>query len=526
MTPERYHRAVEIFRAALVSDAKGRATFLAHACAGDIDLRRDVESMLAADARAEGFLEKPPNDIAADLLANPTRTLLASGVQLGPYRIEGSLGAGGMGEVFQAVDTRLGRKVAIKISAQKFSGRFEREARAISALNHPHICTLYDVGPNYLVMEQVEGETLAARLKKSPVAMDQLLRYGAQIADALAAAHAKGIVHRDLKPGNIMLAKNGVKVLDFGLAKSPQDQSITGSAVLGTPAYMAPEQMAGKEADARTDIYALGLVLCEMATGKRAVSGQIPPMEKLPPQLGHIIERCLAPDLEDRWQSASDVKAELEWAAKSGPQTSAPQRRKVPWLTASAAALLLAVLLGALFVLFRTTPPAAVQPVRFEIAPPERGRFSGPLVFVLSPDGRRIAFHATGRDGIMRLWVRSMESTESHSLAGTEGLAGAPFWSPDSRFLAFTIPAAGKISKIDALGGPIQAICDLPKNYVAQRGGAMSKEGIVIFGTPESGLIRCSSSGGLPTPLTALDPSRQEIFHGRPAFLPDGRHFL
>ena len=224
-----------------------------------------MESLLAQDGATSGGLTG---------LLDSTVTQVAAGTQLGPYKIEAPIGAGGMGQVFKARDTRLGRAVAIKITDEKFSARFEREARAISALNHPNICTLYDVGPNYLVMELVEGETLAARLRKGALAIELVLQYGMQIADALAAAHAQGIVHRDLKPGNIMVTKSGVKVLDFGLAKSPQDETITASRmVMGTPAYMAPEQREGKECDARTDIYALGLVLYEMATGKRLKQG-------------------------------------------------------------------------------------------------------------------------------------------------------------------------------------------------------------------------------------------------------------
>ena len=229
---------------------------------------------------------------------------LVPGTLVGFYRIEAPLGAGGMGQVFRAVDTRLGRPVAIKFSHEKFSDRFEREARAISALNHPNICTLYDVGENYLVMELVEGETLGARLKKGALPMDQVLRYGAEIADALAAAHAKGITHRDLKPGNIMLAKNGVKVLDFGLARSTHDETLTlTNAVMGTPAYMAPEQREGLPCDARTDIYALGLILAEMATGKRQST------EGISGPFGHVVERCLAKEPDDRWQSARDVQS-------------------------------------------------------------------------------------------------------------------------------------------------------------------------------------------------------------------------
>jgi serine/threonine protein kinase len=251
-----------------------------------------------------------------------------------------------MGEVFRATDTRLGRSVAIKTSQQQFSDRFNREARAISSLNHPHICTLYDVGPNYLVMELCEGETLAARLKRGKLSIEDTLRYGAQIADALAAAHAKGVVHRDLKPGNVMVTKSGVKVLDFGLATSSQDETITASRmVMGTPAYMAPEQREGKECDARTDIFALGLILFEMVMGKRAVPGEILLMQQLPPQLAHVIERCLAQDPDDRWQSARDVKAELSWTAQTPGTAAQPKSEGLSRLALSIAALACAALL-------------------------------------------------------------------------------------------------------------------------------------------------------------------------------------
>jgi serine/threonine protein kinase len=249
MTPERWQRIETLYHSALEHEPAQRFSFLDQACGSDRELRREVESLLAQHASRDGPLDRP----ALDTGAEPTQTQLAIGSQLGPYKISGSLGAGGMGQVYKARDTRLGREVAIKILSERFSDRFEREARAVAALNHQHICTLYDVGPNYLVMELVEGETLAERLKKGAPSMEQTLQFGIQIAEALVAAHAKGITHRDLKPGNIMLAKSGVKVLDFGLAKSHHDETVTATqAVMGTPAYMAPEQREGKDCDART----------------------------------------------------------------------------------------------------------------------------------------------------------------------------------------------------------------------------------------------------------------------------------
>src|SRR3989475_332591 len=264
MSPERLRRIEELYHAAREGTAEERAALLAQT---DPELRREVELLLSDPGGCE-FLDRPAIQNAPELLADSTVTVLAAGVSLGPYRIESKLGEGGMGEVFRAVDTRLGRVVAIKITREQFAARFEREARAISSLNHPNICTLHDVGPNYLVMELVEGETIAGRLKSGPLPMGTALLYASQIVAALAEAHAKGIVHRDLKPANVMIAKSGIKVLDFGLAKSGQDETVTASRMgMGTPAYMAPEQREGKPADARSDIYSVGCVLYEMLTG-------------------------------------------------------------------------------------------------------------------------------------------------------------------------------------------------------------------------------------------------------------------
>src|SRR6202165_2443179 len=313
MNEERWRQIEQLYHTALEREPGVRSAFPDQACQGDVELRREVEALLAQGGAG----------------GDSTVTILASGAQLGPYQIEAPIGAGGMGSVYQAIDTRLGRKVAIKICAQQFSGRFEREARAISSLNHPHICTLYDVGPNYLVMELVEGETLAARLQKRRLPMPAVLRYAAEIADALAAAHALGTIHRDMKPQNIMITKSGVKVLDFGLAKSPRDETLTATrVVMGTPAYMAPEQVEGKECDARSDIYALGLVLYEMAAGGGLPQGQPPLTEALPPQFAHVIELCVESEPDNRWQSATDVKRELVWAGNTQDTTQAPESRK------------------------------------------------------------------------------------------------------------------------------------------------------------------------------------------------------
>lgn len=332
MTRERFQQIEELYHAAREAPAKDRAALLAQT---DPELRREVESLLAEAIGAE-FMDRPAIQNAPQMPEDSTVTELAAGACLGPYRIEGKLGAGGMGEVFLAVDIRLGRPVAIKVTREQFSARFEREARAISSLNHPNICTLYDIGPNYLVMEFVEGDTIAARLKNGPLPMKTELLYASQIAAALSEAHRKGIVHRDLKPGNIMIAKSGVKVLDFGLAKSGQDETVTASQmVMGTPAYMSPEQRQGKAADARSDIYSFGCVLYEMLTGARVTSSQ---RRRIPSRkLEKIISRCLEEDPGRRWQSAAELEREL------GKVTA----RASPWKAFSAAAAILVIFAAA-----------------------------------------------------------------------------------------------------------------------------------------------------------------------------------
>ena len=304
MTADRLRQIEQLFHAVRESSAEERAALLAEA---DPELRRDVESLLAQ--RGGEFLDRPAIQNAPRLLEDSNLTRLAVSASLGPYRIESKLGEGGMGEVYRAVDTRLDRAVAVKIAQPQFIERFEREARAISSLNHPHICTLYDVGPNYLVMELVEGETIAARLKRGLFPMTAALLYASQILAALAEAHEKGVIHRDLKPGNIMIAKSGIKVLDFGLAKSGQDETVTASGmVMGTPAYMAPEQREGKPADARSDIYSFGCVLYEMLTGARVGSQRKRVTSR---KLERIVSRCLEEDPGRRWQSVAELEREL-----------------------------------------------------------------------------------------------------------------------------------------------------------------------------------------------------------------------
>ncbi len=331
MTPDRLRQIEELYHSARESSAGRRAALLAQA---DPELRREVESLLARQDKS-----LPALDVR-------TMTVMQPATRLGPYQIEGKLGEGGMGEVFRAVDTRLGRPVAIKVVDQRFIARFEREARAISSLNHPHICTLYDIGPNYLVMELLEGETLAARLKSGPLQADEALLYAAQIASALAAAHERGIVHRDLKPGNIMLTKSSAKVLDFGLATWEGDDTLTGShMVMGTPAYMAPEQREGKPSDARTDIYSFGRVLYEMLTGERTTADRKPLSSKA---LEQIVARCLETDPARRWPSTAELVRALE-AARLGKAIRSKANRR--WIAPATAAIVAIALIAVYFVL-------------------------------------------------------------------------------------------------------------------------------------------------------------------------------
>ena len=515
MTPERVRQIEDLYHAA----RDDRAVLIK----ADPDLRREVESLLAQGLTKAGMLDQPVwAGAAGHANIDPTLTTITPGTQLGPYKIEGPLGAGGMGQVFRAVDTRLGRSVAIKTSQQQFSDRFEREARAISALNHPNICILHDVGPNYLVMELCEGETLAARLKRGKLSLEDTVRYGAQIADALAAAHAKGIVHRDLKPGNIMLTKSGVKVLDFGLAKSSQDETITGSRmVIGTPAYMAPEQREGKECDARTDIYSLGFVLYEMAAGKRAEQSQTPLLDTLPPQLAQVIELCLAQDPDDRWQSAKDVGAILALARSvpaaplANPSGFANTRR---WNWSGAALIGVTLIAGGIWLGRRGTSILSERPARFTLSFGEQlpqNTFPIP-----SPNGLYFLFEQSTAQGSTSLWIRPLDSTEAKSLPGTEG-ADAPFWSPDGRWIGFY--SAGKLRKISPSGGSAQTIADLP----AVQEAAWGSGGDIIYRpSNRMPLFRIRESGGTPAPLTQLDRSRSENSHRGLSFLPGGRKFL
>src|SRR5215472_10940317 len=465
---------------------------------------------------------------------------LVGGSKLGPYEILAPLGAGGMGEVWKARDTRLNRIVAVKQSRDLFTDRFAREALAVAALNHPHICSVYDLGPDYLVMEYVDGQPL-----HGPMPIGEALQTAGEILDALDAAHRQGIVHRDLKPGNILVGKNGVKVLDFGLAKMTPQADAEGATVtipqtnegliLGTLQYMAPEQLEGQGADARSDIFAFGLVLYELITVKRPFTGKSrasliasilkeppPPMQELQPltpaSLERVIQTCLEKDPEKRWQSARDIKHALESMADLAPASrpaALPARGARLWQGIAAALAVIAIGLSAW--VFRPKPAPAPLVTRVEIPLPDKVSFS--QYVSVSPDGRKVVFNATGQDG---LWIRNLDELAWRRLPETQN-AVSPFWSPDSRFLGFSV--GNQLKKIDVSGGPPQTLCEL--KHIAPGSGAWKKDGVIIFGGGSSGpLWRVSQAGGIPVALTTVNTDRGETFHGLPAFLPDGKHFL
>jgi len=497
---------------------------------------------------------------------------LPSGTKLGPYEITGAVGAGGMGEVYRAHDTRLGRDVAIKVLPENFAKdailkeRFEREARTISSLNHPNICTLHDVGhqngTDFLVMELLEGESLAERLARGALPLAETLRIGVEMADALDRAHRQGIVHRDLKPGNIVLTKAGAKLLDFGLAKpqalaaasgfgrtathvSPTSPVTREGTVIGTFQYMSPEQVEGREADARSDIFALGAVLYEMATGKRAFEGKsqisiasailekepepisrVQPMT--PPALEHVVKTCLAKDPEERFQRAHDIKLQLKWIAEGGSQAGAAapvgaRRRRREWLAWGAVAILgaAAVLTGVDY-LRRTRQAESGAVKRFVVSLPVS---NVPLAgntnsLAVSPDGQYFVYGASRASGGWGLYLHSMSELDAVLLPGSEDALN-PFFSPDGKWVAFF--ASGKLKKVAVTGGAAMTICDAPQG----RGASWGPDEAIVFGAPgTSGLWRVSAKGGKPEELTRLDRGQNEISHRWPEFLPGGKEIL
>jgi serine/threonine protein kinase len=543
VNPERWKQIEELYHAAREQSREDRAAFVERGCVGDDDLRKEVESLLARDAQVAGPVDRLAWDGMGALLESSIDAPISVGTDLGAYRVTGTLGAGGMGHVYRAEDSRLGRSVAIKISRDRFSDRFEREARAVAALNHPNICTLYDVGPNYLVMELVEGPTLADRIKKGPMPLPEALNIARQIAGALEAAHEAGIVHRDLKPANIKVKPDGtVKVLDFGLAKVARSMLGAGDStplvgdsvsragvILGTAAYMAPEQARGEAVDKRADIWAFGVVLYEMLTGKRLFQGETAQLSllqvmkkdidwtRLPAIVQPLLRQCLERDPKRRLRDIGDVPALLA-AAETAPLA----RRRLPWgAWATLSMIVAAMVLG--FLWFRTAPSPPGDEVQFRVplAPGVRPTKSG--TFSLSPDGRSIAYVGTGTDGIDRLWVQPLKSLEAKLLPETEMPVGntPPIWSPDAKSIAFY--SRLQLKRTDPMGSTPRVICDVPTNVV---GGSWNHDDVIIFGSDTGGLMKVNAAGGPPSPVTKIDPSRQERNHVFPTFLPDGRHFI
>ncbi len=485
---------------------------------------------------------------------------LIAGSRFGAFEIHSLIGVGGMGEVYLARDTRLGRDVAVKILPTAFTSdperlaRFEREARMLASLNHPKIAAIYGVeevdGVRALVLELVDGDTLEQRLRqRGAFAADEALAIARQIAEALDAAHEKGIAHRDLKPANVKVTAGGdVKVLDFGLAKTmantgADDHGVQESTmaatqagvIVGTAAYMSPEQARGEPIDKRTDVWAFGCVLYEMLTGRPPFKGRTlsdtiastltaePNWAALPastpPGVMYLLRRCLEKDAKRRLRGLGDIELALDVTAATGAT-----RARTGWTArvATAGLVLLAIAATLAIVRLREPPPVESVPVRFEV--PVSIRLADSGAFALSPDGRQLVFIGTGADGVLRLWIRSLDTIETKPVNGTEGeVAGntTMFWSHDSRFIAFY--ADGKVKKVDVAGGVPQVVCQVPGVAV---GGSWNREGHIVVGSTTGGLVQCPASGGTASSVTNVDSSAPTTLHLMPTFLPDGRHLL
>ncbi|HEX7284048.1 MAG TPA: protein kinase [Vicinamibacterales bacterium] len=555
MTPRPdWERVSHLFQQALELAPEARLPFVA--ARADSATYADVASLLEIYPMAEGFLSTP---VAPGAVLRRA-THLQPGERLGPFEILGCAGRGGMGEVYRARDTRLGRDVAVKVLSNRNDAaddgeRLEREARAIAQLNHPRISTLHDVGSatidgvatTYLVMELVDGETLAARLRRGPLPLDQALAIACDIAEALVAAHAANIVHRDLKPANVMVTRSGAKLLDFGLARprlalaggssgvSSGETNRTG--IVGTLPYMAPEQLRGVVDDARSDLFAFGAVLYEMLTGNRAFDGESdadlikavlehdpPPLPGraplVPSELDRIVSTCLAKDPDERWQTARDLQRALQWLRRDKPTAVAPptsRRLRLPAIIAAAFAFVLG------FVGLRewrsAVPPA--HRITFSIPAPEGTTFPrGTAEMAVSPDDTQLVFVALNTDGVRRLWVRRFDAVGSRLVEGSED-AHYPFWSPDGSSIAYF--THNKLKRIAAGGGVPQVLCDV---VMGTRGGTWNRDGVILFSSFGSPIQRVADTGGAPVPVTELNQSRQELAHAWPVFLPDGKRFL
>jgi serine/threonine-protein kinase len=560
MDSGRWHHIAHIYEAVLERTPEERDAFLVEASSGDEELKREIESLLAHD-NAPVLIDRPMLEAAAAVLGDE-ETRFQVGKQLGPYRIDRFLGAGGMGQVYRAVDTRLNRTVAIKVLPPTLAtdtqsrARFDREARAIAGLTHPHICALHDVGHqdgvDFLVMEYLEGETLAVRLEKGPIPLDQALGFAVDIANALTAAHRLGIVHRDLKPSNIVLTRSGAKLLDFGLAKStmplipggaprmlPTALGLTEQGmILGTFQYMAPEQIEGKEADARTDIFSFGAVLYEMLTGKKAFEGKSqasvigaimhadPPAiatvaPPKPPALERLVKICLAKDPDDRWQTARDLVRELQRIQRE-PNSGAPApyrsaMRKV--LTLGVAPVVVAALTAYAAWTLKPMPVLPKAVTRFSFTLPENVRLTqtNRHVIVMSPDGSRIVLVANNQ-----LYLRNMSDEEFHPITAAGSRVAAPFFSPDGRWLAFWVSTAGlrgTLKKISVTGGAPIVICDSRIPF----GASWGADDQILIGAGQDGIQRVSAEGGNPETIIAVSSGE---LASSPQLLPDGESIL
>jgi len=558
MKPARWHQIEHLYNKALEMDESQRTAFLREACAGDDDLRRDLERLLAAQADVASFLEDPAlSEIAREFAA--ARSSSWAGRRIGNYHFLSLVGAGGMGEVYRARDTKLKREVAIKILPDEFSvdpnrvSRFQREAELLASLNHPNIAAIYDLEEvnefRFLILELVEGETLDERLKHGLIPLDEALQIAAQITDGLAAAHERGIIHRDLKPANIKLTPEGrVKVLDFGLAKvfageevdshlsnSPrQTPPSSPGMILGTAPYMSPEQANGAVQDPRTDIFAFGAVLYEMLTGQRAFPGETPgdilaaviraepDWRKLPadtpPGIRRLLRRCLQKDRNRRLQTAGDARIEID-EAPNEPKLDAPappsgvqSPHRLRWTALALVTLILA--LAAVWIRRPVSTAPLLPEVRLELSTRPTNE---PVSLAISPDGQKIVYVA-GSEALSPLWIRSLDSASARSMAGTEG-ATYPFWSPNSRSVGFF--AQGRLKRIDTVSGFVETLT----NAAAGRGGSWGPDGTIIFSaSPSSPILRLRPTGGEPVELTRLELHQGN--HRFPQFFPDGKHFL
>jgi serine/threonine-protein kinase len=576
---ERWEKIARLYEQVLDEEPSARRAFLDRVCGGDPDMRREIETLLAADAEP-GLIDRPVWSAASDLME--PAPALEPGTALGPYRIDRLVGEGGMGQVFRAVDARLNRTVAVKILPPtdgidpSLRERFGREAEAGASLAHPHICTLYDVGSrdgvDFIVMEYLEGDTLAARLAKGPLPLDRALQCAIEVADALDHAHRNGIVHRDVKPANIMLTRAGAKLMDFGVAKRRSSVTDVGGTsltqqgtIVGTVRYMSPEQVEGREADHRSDIFSFGALVYEMVTGRPAFDGgsaasimaailerEPPAMATLqqltPPILDHIVRRCLAKQAEDRWQSAGDVMRELKWVADAS-SVAAPTlssatvdsrsafgrvlSRALSW--PAVAAVLVAALLVVLVVWSPWRPTAAPVPVRFQLQAP---RITSALAtgadserrLVLSPDGARIVYQQSRSQSRIGLMLQRLDQFDPVPLPGTAN-AKAPFFSPDGKWIGYYDQSSGELRKIAVEGASPVTIC---KVATPVTGASWAADDSVVFATgPEpygfkagTGLMRVSANGGEPEVLTKPDTGQPGTGHQLPSVLPSGRGVL